>query len=158
MLNTSIFHSDRETLFVDVILPLYIANTYTYRVPLALNEEVSVGQRVIVQFGRNKIYSVIVDQIMHESPLHYEAMYILHVIDEDPIVNAHQLALWDWLSEYYMCYLGEVMQAALPAALKMASETKVTASEQLDLDRSLLFDKVYLVLEDLDRKSVGDGQ
>lgn len=150
MSNTSIFHSDRETLFVDVILPLYIAKTYTYRVPLELNGEVSVGKRVIVQFGRNKIYAGIVHQITNEAPLRYEAKYILHVIDEDPIVNAHQLALWDWLSEYYMCYLGEVMQAALPAALKMASETKVTASEQLDLDRSLLSDKGYLVMEALD--------
>jgi primosomal protein N' (replication factor Y) len=151
MSETSLFHNnDRETLFVDVILPLYIAKTYTYRVPLEWNAEVSVGKRVIVQFGRNKIYAAIIHKVSQEAPLSYEAKYILNVIDEDPVVDANQLALWEWISGYYMCYLGEVMQAALPAALKMASETKIVASENVDLDRSLLSDKGYMVMEALD--------
>lgn len=150
MSNTSLFHSDRETLFVDVILPLYIAKTYTYRVPLEWNAEVAVGKRVIVQFGRNKIYSAVIHKISEEAPLHYEAKYILNVIDEDPVVDTNQIGLWEWISSYYMCYLGEVMQAALPAALKMASETKIVVSENTELDRSLLSDKGYLVMEALD--------
>lgn len=150
MSETSLFHNDRETLFVDVILPLYIAKTYTYRVPLEWNAEVTIGKRVIVQFGRNKIYAAIIHKVSKEAPLSYEAKYILNVIDEDPVVDANQLALWEWISGYYMCYLGEVMQAALPAALKMASETKIVASENVDLDRSLLSDKGYMVMEALD--------
>lgn len=150
MSNTSLFHSDRETLFVDVILPLYIAKTYTYRVPLEWNAEVAIGKRVIVQFGRNKIYAAVIHQISKEAPSGYEAKYILNVIDDEPIVDANQLALWEWIAGYYMCYLGEVMQAALPAALKMASETKIVASENSDLDRSQLSDKGYIVMEALD--------
>lgn len=150
MSETSLFSNDRETLFVDVILPLYIAKTYTYRVPLEWNAEVAIGKRVIVQFGRNKIYAAIIHKISSEAPLNYEAKYLLNIIDEDPVVDAHQLALWEWLVRYYMCYLGEVMQAALPAALKMASETKVVASENMDLDRSLLSDKGYMVMDALD--------
>lgn len=150
MSETSLFHSDRETLFVDVILPLYIAKTYTYRVPLESNADIAVGKRVIVQFGRNKIYAAIIHKISKEAPLSYEAKYILNVIDEEPVVDANQLALWEWIAGYYMCYLGEVMQAALPAALKMASETKIVASENVDLDRSLLSDKGYMVMEALD--------
>ena len=145
-----LFDKTRETLFVDVILPLYIAKTYTYRVPAEWNAEIAVGKRVIVQFGRNKIYAGIIYQISTEAPLGYEAKYILNVIDQNPVLDAGQLALWEWMSGYYMCYLGEVMQAALPAALKMASETKVTASDRGDLDRSLLSDKAYLVMEALD--------
>lgn len=150
MSEASLFHHDRETLFVEVILPLYIAKTYTYRVPAEWNEQIAVGKRVIIQFGRNKIYAAIVYRMVKEAPLQYEAKYILNVIDDDPVVDAHQLALWEWLSAYYMCYLGEVMQAALPAALKMASETKIVASEQEELDRNLLSDKGYMVMEALD--------
>lgn len=149
-MSETLFHNDRETLFVDVILPLYIAKTYTYRVPLEWNADIAIGKRVIVQFGRNKIYAAIIHKISKEAPLNYEAKYILNVIDEDPVVDANQLALWEWISGYYMCYLGEVMQAALPAALKMASETKIVASENVDLDRSLLSDKGYMVMEALD--------
>lgn len=135
---------------MDVILPLYIAKTYTYRVPLEWNDDVAVGKRVIVQFGRNRIYSAIVYRILSEAPAGYEAKYIMNVIDEQPVVDTQQLELWEWIADYYICYLGEVMQAALPAAMKMASETKIIASENTELDRSLLTDKGYLVMEALD--------
>ncbi|WP_437921971.1 replication restart helicase PriA [Sphingobacterium sp. LRF_L2] len=150
MSETSLFHRDRQTLFVEVVLPLYIAKTYTYRVPVEWNDQIGVGKRVIVQFGRNKIYAAIIYKVSHEAPLNYEAKYILNLIDDQPILNLKQLSLWEWISEYYMCYLGEVMQAALPAALKMASETKIVAADNEGLDRTLLSDKGYLVMEALD--------
>lgn len=149
MHSTDLF-AERETLFVEVVLPLSIAKTYTYRVPFEWNQKIKVGVRVIVQFGKNKVYSAIVKDISKEAPGKYEAKYILEVVDEDAIVNERQLTLWQWMSDYYMCQLGEVMQAALPAALKMASETKIIASENPDLDRSILSDKAYMVLEALD--------
>jgi primosomal protein N' (replication factor Y) len=74
----------------------------------------------------------------------------LDVVDDSPIVNDKQFELWDWISSYYMCHLGEVMQAALPAALKMASETKIIAADDPSLDRSILSDKAYLILDALD--------
>lgn len=150
MSEASLFQLDRETLFVEVILPLHIAKTYTYRVPLEWNAQVAVGKRVIVQFGRNKIYSAIIYRISSEAPLNYEAKYILNLIDEHAVVDAAQLALWEWMADYYMCYMGEVMQAALPAVMKMASETKIVASGREDLDRSLLSDKGYMVMEALE--------
>lgn len=150
MSDISLFQQERETLFVEVILPLYIAKTYTYRIPAEWNAEVAVGKRAIVQFGRNKIYAAIIHKISHEAPKEYQAKYVLSIIDEHAIVDQRQLALWEWMSDYYMCYLGEVMQAALPAAMKMASETKIMASDNDELDRSLLSDKGFLVMEALD--------
>lgn len=149
MHNPDLF-AERKTLFVEVVLPLSIAKTYTYRVPFEWNEKVHVGVRVIVQFGKNKVYSAIVKGISTEAPQKYEAKYIMDVVDEHAIVNEGQLALWEWMSDYYMCQLGEVMQAALPAALKMASETKIVASGNTELDRTNLSDKAFLVLEALD--------
>ncbi|MBL1410577.1 replication restart helicase PriA [Sphingobacterium faecale] len=149
MHNIDLF-AERNTLFVEVVLPLFIAKTYTYRVPFEWNEKIRIGIRVIVQFGKNKVYSAIVKDVSTEAPLKYEAKYILEVVDDNAIVDGTQLKLWQWMSDYYMCQLGEVMQAALPAALKMASETKIVAAENPDLDRTILSDKGYLVLEALD--------
>lgn len=149
MSNTDLF-ADRKTLFIEVVLPLSIAKTYTYRVPFELNDRIRIGSRVIVQFGRNKVYSAIIKSISVEPPAHYEAKYIIDVIDDHAIVDEGQLLLWQWIADYYMCYLGEVMQAALPAALKLASETKIIAADNNDLDRSHLSDKAFLVLEALD--------
>jgi primosomal protein N' (replication factor Y) len=142
--------ADRETLFVEVILPLSIAKVYTYRVPMEMTHRIQVGSRVIVQFGKNKIYAAIIQSVNTLAPERYEAKYILDVVDDSPIVNDKQFELWDWISSYYMCHLGEVMQAALPAALKMASETKIIAADDPSLDRSILSDKAYLILDALD--------
>lgn len=140
----------RITLFVDVILPLAISKAYTYRVPGEWNGQVAVGKRVIVQFGKNKVYSAIIYQISDRPPQRYEAKYILDVLDDAPVVDGHQLRLWEWISDYYMCSLGEVMQAAMPAALKLASETKIIAADISGVNRSELHDKEYLILDALD--------
>ena len=139
----------RVTLFVEVILPLAIAKTYTYRVPHEWNADVVVGKRVIVQFGKSKVYSAIITAIIDRPPVLYEAKYILDVLDDYPVVTQTQLQLWEWIADYYLCTLGEVMQAALPAALKLASETRIVAADT-EVDRSQLNDKEYLILDALD--------
>lgn len=143
----------RLTYFVEVILPLSITGTYTYRVPFDMATEVAIGKRVVVQFGKSKIYSAIIYQIHQNAPERYEAKYILEVLDEEPIVDNIQLKLWEWISEYYLCNLGEVMQAALPAALKLASETKIIAADLETINREELSDQEYLILDALDISS-----
>lgn len=149
MSNADLF-ADRKTLFVEVVLPLSIAKTYTYRVPFELNDRIQIGRRLIVQFGKNKVYSAIIKSITSDAPQKYEAKYIMDVVDDHPVVDEGQLLLWQWMADYYLCYLGEVMQAALPAALKLASETKIIAAENSDLDRTQLSDKAFLLLDALD--------
>lgn len=146
----SLFSTGRKTCFVDVILPLSISKTYTYRIPSEWSDKVGIGMRVIVQFGRNKIYSAIVKNITDQAPEKYEAKYVLDILDEHPIVDQSQLKLWEWMSDYYMCTLGEVMQAALPAALKLASETKIIAADSDRVDKSELSDKEYMIIEALE--------
>jgi len=150
---------DRRTLFVEVILPLSLAKAYTYRVPFELNEQVAVGKRVVVQFGKSKIYTAIISAIGDQPPIAYEAKYLIDVLDEQPIVNARQLKLWEWMASYYLCSMGEVMQAALPSALKLASETKIIFNSEIEIDRSSLSDKEFLILDALEIQpelSVGD--
>jgi primosomal protein N' (replication factor Y) len=115
----------RTTLFVDVILPLAVPNLYTYRVPFDWNDSIAVGKRVIVQFGKGKLYSALVRNIHETPPKQYSAKYIESILDEEPVVNLKQFELWDWMSQYYMCNIGDVMVAALPGGLRLASETKI---------------------------------
>lgn len=140
----------RKTVFVEVILPLAISKTYTYRVPADMNKDVEIGRRVVVQFGKSKIYTAIIYEISEIPPTLYEAKYIIDVLDEAPIVNQFQLDLWRWISDYYLCYLGEVMQAALPAALKLASETRIALNPSAEFEKSALSDKEFLILDALE--------
>jgi primosomal protein N' (replication factor Y) len=146
--------TERQTLFVNVVLPLAISKAYTYRVPQNLVNNIAIGKRVVVQFGRNRVYTAIIFSILDKAPSGYEAKYILDVLDEFPIVTNQQLALWEWMSAYYLCTLGEVMQAALPSALKLASETKVTLNAEAECDKSALTDKEFLLLDALEIQPV----
>jgi primosomal protein N' (replication factor Y) len=152
-------HTDRETLFVEVILPLAIAKNYTYRVPFQLNNEMVPGKRVVVQFGKSKLYTAVIASIGKQAPEKYEAKYLLEILDERRVVSERQLQFWQWLSEYYMCTVGEVMNAALPSALKLASETKVILNKGFEFDRTALHDKEFMIVEALELQSkltVGD--
>ncbi len=141
----------RRTFFIDVILPLALPNSYTYRVPQELNDVVQIGKRVIVPFGKGKLYTAIIKSIHETAPKKYEAKYIDTVLDNYPIVNEKQLHLWDWIASYYMCNTGDVMNAALPSGLKLASETKIILSPAFDKEAMVdLTDKEYLIAEALE--------
>jgi len=143
-------HTDRKTLFVEVILPLAIVKNYTYRVPYELNDTIAIGKRAVVQFGKSKLYTAIIAGIGTQPPEKYEAKYLVEILDDKPVVTEQQLQFWQWLAEYYMCNLGEVMNAALPSALKLASETKIILNKDIEVDRTALHDKEFLILEALD--------
>ncbi len=138
-----------QTLFADVILPLPLEGTFTYRVPRVLQDDISIGKRVVVQFGRKKIYTALVYNLHHKAPEAYTVKYVLSLLDFQPIVVEKQIKLWEWISHYYCCSLGEVMQAALPAAFKLASESKIVLNPDFNQDLSLLSDKEFLIYEAL---------
>lgn len=139
---------DRLTLFAEVLLPIPVPGTFTYRVPYALNEAIRVGQRVVVQFGKTKIMSGIVIAVTDKVP-QTEVKFLIDILDEQPLVNEIQLQFWNWIKNYYLCHLGEVMQAALPSALKLSSESMVALSNEFVLDSVALNDFEYMIVEAL---------
>ncbi|MEO6638658.1 MAG: primosomal protein N' [Ginsengibacter sp.] len=134
--------------WVEVILPLAIPKTYTYSVPETLADKMKIGCRVEVVFGKNKKYAGVIKSIFKIQPA-YETKDILNVIDDEPVVYPQQLALWSWISRYYMCTEGEVMAAALPTHLKLSSEAILIYNEEYGEDFSDLDNDKYLVAEAL---------
>lgn len=139
-----------DELFVDVVLPVALPQLYTYSVPAELKNEVAAGKRVVVQFGKQKIYSAIIKNIHNDKPASYEVKPIASVLDEKPVVTSEQFKLWEWIASYYMCTLGEVMAAALPSAFKLESETKILFNPAYGTDYSALTEHEYLVAEALE--------
>ncbi|HSU49406.1 MAG TPA: hypothetical protein VLJ41_02405, partial [Segetibacter sp.] len=135
-------------LYAEVIIPLALPKNYTWAIPAHLQERIQQGSRVEVQL-KNKKYSGIVKTIHSNSPSAFEPRDILNVLDEQPLVYMQQLKLWEWMSEYYMCSEGEVMQAALPSHLKLSSESILSYNEEYGEDFSDLNDEEYLVAEAL---------
>lgn len=139
-----------QTLFADILLPLPLPGYFTYRVPAELNGKMQEGIRVVVPFGARKIYSGLVRRVHHTPPQKFQAKYILSVLDEAPIVFPRQFEFWEWIADYYMATPGEVMNTALPPALKLASETRITLNPDFAQDYHNLNEKEYLIAEALE--------
>jgi primosomal protein N' (replication factor Y) len=127
----------RSTFFAEILLPVPIPKFFTYRVPFALNEKIQPGLRAIVQFGDRKILTGIIITVHESPPKDYEAKYILELLDDEPIANAQQLKLFQWIADYYLCSMGEVMNAALPSGLKLSSESMVQLHPAFDWETTL---------------------
>ena len=123
---------ERLTLFAEVLLPISLPGTFTYRVPFVLNDQAKVLHRVIVPFGNKRITTGIIISLHEQAPVGYEAKYIEEVIDDFPLINQFQIDFWFWIAKYYMCHQGEVMSAALPSGLKLHGETIIVLNKLPD--------------------------
>ena len=139
--------------FVEVILPLSLAKTFTYCVSEAEYNYIKKGMRVAVPFGKSKIYTALVIEVHQNKPALYEAKEIHQILDESPIVTEIQIAHWQWIASYYMCAIGDVYRGAMPSALLLESETIISQKTTVFVDESLLSDEEFLVYEALQQQS-----
>ena len=107
-------------LYAQVVLPL-AQPMYTFSVDEALG--VGIGDAVVVQFGSSRYYTGIVWSISAQKPEYPRIKPILKRLYSTPLVTAEAQRLWEWIAEYYMCTIGEVMRVALPALAKPSATT-----------------------------------
>ena len=138
-------------LYAEVILPLPLSVTFTYGVPREMSAAVKPGHRVLVQFGAKKFYTAIVESLTNEAPKGYEVKDIVMALDEQPILRRPQMQLWQWVAEYYLCSVGDVFKAAVPAGLKVESETFIERNPDYEepLD-SRLSEREVVIMQTLD--------
>ncbi len=106
-------------LYADLILPVPLNQTFTYLIPENEEGKVQVGMRVMAPFGRSHTYTgIIVALSPHRPETGYEIKPITQVLDDAPIIRHPQFPLWQWMADYYLCPIGDVMKAALPSELK----------------------------------------
>ncbi len=139
--------------FVEVILPLSLAKTFTYRVSEAEFLFIKKGMRVNVPFKTSKIYTALVIEIHNNEPTLYEAKEIHQILDHFPIVTEFQINHWNWIADYYMCAIGNVYRGAMPSALLLESETIISQKQNGFVDESLLSDDEFLIYEALQNQS-----
>ena len=118
--------------YAEVLLPLPLYSTFTYHIPDEMVGKIKVGYRVIVPFGRKKSYTAIVTAVSPIAPQGYEVKDITMMLDDYPIIRHPQLKLWEWISEYYLSAPGDVYKAAIPAGLKVESETFIELNNDFE--------------------------
>ncbi len=143
-------------MIVHVLLPLAIQNTYSYYVPPEWREQIQFGIRVEVQFGKKNHYTGIVVDILDQTETpSADLKPIIDVLDIKPIITPAQYKFWEWISDYYLAMMGEVMKAALPGRLSLSSETKLQGTEEINNYTSYeLSDDEFLIAEALTHQEV----
>ena len=137
--------------YIDVVLPLPLRPAFTYEV----NEEqaafLQAGMRVVVPFGKSKIYTAITIKV-HEHTPSYPTKPIEFILDEAPVLSPRQLQLFAWASGYYLGSFGELLKIGMPSSLLLESETMVERTEQT-VATDTLSDDEFLVYEALGQAS-----
>ncbi len=133
--------------FVDVILPLSLPYTYTYSVPEYYLSELAIGKRAVVQFGSKKFYSAVIVRVHDTPPTNYTAKAVEYLLDEEACVSDHQIKFWYWMADYYMSKIGDLMNAALPAGLKIESISAIQMNADYSIDV-----KMYEQLNEMEKR------
>lgn len=139
--------------FVEVVLPLSLAKTFTYRISEAEFHFIKKGMRVAVPFGKSKIYTALVIDIHENEPSLYDAKEIHQILDEKPIATEIQIKHWLWVATYYMCGIGDVYRGAFPSGLLLESETIISHKVDVEVNQNELSDEEFLVYEALQQQS-----
>lgn len=137
--------------YADIILPVPLDKPFTYGVPTQFQEEIALGKRVVVPFGKSKFYTGIVYKIHTTPPQSYAVKPLAFLLDHHPTISEYQLQLWDWMSSYYLVPLGSILKAALPSLYVIESQTILEKNEAAEIDWPSLSEDEHLILEALEK-------
>lgn len=126
-------------LFASVILPLALPGTFSYEIPDEFSASLKCGMRVLVNFGKKKIYTGIVVNIEegNDNENDFKIKPIYAQLDDQPFISEPQLKLWNWMASYYCCNIGDVLAAAIPGILLPTSESKYSVAASPTSDEVL---------------------
>lgn len=127
--------SHKSRLYAQVIVPVPVHKLFTYNVDRTHIDIIQQGSRVIVQFGKHKFHTGVVHSLSTHQPTTQELKTITAVLDETPIFTPQHLQFWQWIAEYYICPIGEVLKTALPSALRIESETRIQLHPSFHYDK-----------------------
>ena len=132
--------------YAQIVLPLNLKGSFTYKVPEEMMSEIQPGMRVLVPFGGKKIYTGIIFELHDNAPENFVAKEIISMLDNQPIMPEEQINFWNWLSEYYLCSLGEIYRFSFPSSLKLESETYLKLKLGVVVDfENLDVNEMYLI-------------
>ncbi|MCD8203053.1 MAG: primosomal protein N' [Prevotella sp.] len=139
-------------MLVSVILPLPLHGTFTYSVPPSMEADAEQGRRVLVPLGKSKTYIGLIVRTHNEQPS-FHVKDINMVIDDAPIITERQLELWNWIADYYMSPIGDVLTAALPGGLRTLDSYKPKLETCVDLAQEYRTEQALHIAFDMLKRS-----
>ena len=101
--------------YADIVLPVPLPGLFTYSLPDSLATQAQAGCRVLVPFGTAKTATGMIVRLHNDAPSDdITVKEVMEILDATPVILPEQLALWQWMADYYLCTIGEVFKAAIP--------------------------------------------
>ncbi|MDW3192365.1 MAG: primosomal protein N' [Cytophagales bacterium] len=141
-------------IYVEVILPLPLPGTFTYSVPDEFADYAQPGHRVVVSFGKTQFHTGVIRRIVEKQDHLSRIKPIIDALDLEPLVSEDQFLFYEWIAEYYLCTLGETLQAALPSGFKLSSEAFISLAPNAEPDLYILTEKEEWILRKLEDKDL----
>jgi primosomal protein N' (replication factor Y) len=116
----------------EVALPVPLDRVFTYAVPEGQHPQ--RGARVVAPFRNEKLIGV-VTAVGVPTPPDFEVRALHAVLDQVPLLSEQLLALAEWMAQYYLAPLGEVLRGMLPL---MAEVRRTVYYRITDLGRDRL--------------------
>lgn len=118
-------------MYAEIALPNAVRQVFTYSVKQDMQEDIQVGMRVWIPFGRRKAIGMVVN-IHHNKP-DFQCKSVIQLLDDEPLLTSELIRISEWVSQYYFAGLGEVIQAALPAGLNYVAERFLSVKNRVGL-------------------------
>ena len=96
--------------------------TFDYLVPNNLVDDIKIGKRVLVPFGKQKLEGFIIDI---KKTSEYELKEIISILDEEPILTEELLALGKDIKNDILCNLISIYQTMLPKGYKAKNKQNI---------------------------------
>lgn len=136
--------------YAHIILPVPLPKLLTYCIPDEWDELPEPGCRVVAPLGASKLHTGIIHSYTEKPEEGYVPRELISQIDTLPVVTPSQIKWWEWLAEYYLCTLGEVMLVALPSGLKLETDSWIERTDEAEINWEVLSDREFLIMEALD--------
>ena len=118
--------------YAEIHFPLPLSRGYTYGVPEALDDLAVAGTRALVPLGKRVATGFLVRRVAEIDFDPKKLKYIFDVLDDEPLFDEPRMKLAEWIAEYYLASLGEVLRTMLPPGLEMETKQYVRLARQPD--------------------------
>jgi primosomal protein N' (replication factor Y) len=117
-------------MYVELIFPLPFRNSFTYSIPEELEEFTSIGVRAVAPFGKRTLTGYIIN-VSLTTDVKDKVKPVIDILDTIPVFDEHSLKFYQWLSDYYLCSLGEAIRLGIPYGTGVESKRKILVDKEI---------------------------
>ena len=117
-------------MFAEVVFPLPFRKPFTYVIPNEFKQFAKPGVRAVAPFGKRVLTGFIIN-IVEKTEVTEKLKPISDILDDKPIFSSSDIKFYQWISDYYLCSLGEALKLGIPYGTEIESKRKIIIDQNV---------------------------